>query len=384
MKKIAILTLPLNNNYGGILQNYALQKVLKSLGFDPVTIDRHHEVKLHTKLKLGYFKSLLLYLLKRGGKPRLRAFFMSRRDSNKIRKDIVGFVDRNIKITDRIYSDRLFKNLFFDNEFYGVIVGSDQVWRPKYSPKILTYYLDFLCHDKGFKKIAYAASFGTQDWEYSNEQTERCRELVKQFDGVSVREEGAVSIVSEKFDRQAEFVLDPTLLLDKIEYINLFELKCLPDNGGVYTYILDEADWKAEVVETVCQTLGKPRFNNQPRKKIFDPSSGGLENYKIPSIEGWLKGFFDSEFVITDSYHGTLFSIIFNKPFIVLLNKNRGESRFYSILGQLNLNDRLISEYDNAVIGRLVTTNINYKSVNNKVAALKLKSLSFLKAALFE
>ena len=373
--KIAILTQPLHTNYGGNLQNFALQKVLTDMGHEPVTIDRHHTVKLRTKLKLGYFKNLLMHFLKGTPKPLWKSYFSSKKEQAYLRQDITAFIDAYITKTPRLYSDKAVQAIFKENNFEAVIVGSDQCWRPMYSPNIYTYYLDFLKDNKEIKKLAYAASFGTDQWEYTEEQTARCKKLIQQFDLVTVREKAAVNLVTEKLNKDAEFVLDPTLLLSKEDYIELFVGKNLPDNKGIYTYILDDSDWKTQVVETAKETLGLPQFSNQHNKHT-------VNSEKIPSIESWIKGFADADFVITDSFHGTVFSIIFNKPFLSLVNVSRGASRFESILGEFDLMQRLASDFDQQYIEALIEEAIAYDGVNQKLDALRSHSKEVLKKAL--
>ena len=373
--KIAILTQPLHTNYGGNLQNFALQKVLTDMGHEPVTIDRHHTVKLRTKLKLGYFKNLLMHFLKGTPKPLWKSYFSSKKEQAYLRQDITAFIDAYITKTPRLYSDKAVQAIFKENNFEAVIVGSDQCWRPMYSPNIYTYYLDFLKDNKEIKKLAYAASFGTDEWEYTEEQTARCKKLIQQFDLVTVREKAAVNLVTEKLNKDAEFVLDPTLLLSKEDYIELFVGKNLPDNKGIYTYILDDSDWKTQVVETAKETLGLPQFSNQHNKHT-------VNSEKIPSIESWIKGFADADFVVTDSFHGTVFSIIFNKPFISLVNVSRGASRFESILGEFDLMQRLASDFDQQYIEALIEEAIAYDGVNQKLDALRSHSKEVLNAAL--
>ncbi|WP_111640049.1 polysaccharide pyruvyl transferase family protein [Marinomonas shanghaiensis] len=368
--KIAILTQPLHNNYGGNLQNFALQTTLKKMGHDPVTIDRHLTIKLRTKLKLGYFKNLALYHIKGTAKPLWKNYFISKKKQAYVREDINYFIDQHINKTPRLYSDASVENTFLQNDFDVVIVGSDQVWRPIYSPNIYTYYLDFLQENKKIKKIAYAASFGTEEWEYSQEQTTRCKDLIQQFDLVTVREKSAVQLVAEKLNKKAEFVLDPTLLLSRKDYMQLFNGKGLPENKGIYTYILDSSDLKTQVVEIAKKTLGQALFSYQCDEQNVN---GG----KLLSVEGWVKGFSDANFVITDSFHGCVFSIIFNKPFIVIGNIERGLSRFYSLLNTFNLMDRLVLDDEKAVF-ELVNKEIDWKFVNSLLTKHQRDSIAIL------
>ena len=372
--KVAILTQPLHNNYGGNLQNFALQKVLKDMGHQPVTIDRHFPLSLRARLKLGYFKRLLLYFFGLEEKPGFQSYF-SKKNQALIREEISRFIDAHITKTPRLYSDALVHAVFSKNQFDAVVVGSDQCWRPIYSPNIYSYFLDFLQHEQSIKKIAYAASFGTDEWEFTPEQTERCKQLVQQFDLVTVREKAAVNLVKEKFNKGAQFVLDPTLLLTKDDYEQLLEGQNLPSNKGMYTYILDKSDWKNKFVETAKNILGLEEYSSQ-----HDEKNPGQQ--KIPSIESWLKGFADADFVITDSFHGTVLSIIFNKSFISLENVNRGVSRFESLLGELELTERLIGRFDKQQVEALMEETISYDYVNQKLDALRNKSKNLIKKVL--
>lgn len=368
--RIAILTQPLHNNYGGNLQNYALQKVLKDMGHQPITIDRHRQIPLRAKLKLRYFKMLVLYFFRRGEKPSLKAFFSKKHEAY-IREEISLFIDANICKTPKLYSDAQVHAEFINSKFDAVVVGSDQCWRPIYSPNIYSYFLDFLQQDESIKKIAYAASFGTAEWEFSPEQTERCKQLVQQFDLVTVREKAAVNLVNEKLNKDAHFVLDPTLLLNREDYEQLFKKKNLPNNKGVYIYVLDKASWKSQVIETVKTKLDLKQYSNH-----HDENNAGQQ--KIPSIESWIKGFADADFIITDSFHGTVFSIIFNKPFICLVNISRGASRFESILGELELTERMVGGFDKKKIEALVQETIRYDGVNQKLDTLRAQSKELL------
>lgn len=370
--KIAILTQPLHNNYGGNLQNFALQKLLKDMGHEPVTIDRHHAVKLRTKLKLGYFKNLALHYIKGTTKPLWKSYFSSKKEQEYIRQDIATFIDTYITKTSCLYSDKAIKNAFKENNFDAVIVGSDQCWRPMYSPNIYTYYLDFLKDNNEIKKIAYAASFGTDEWEYTEDQTDRCKELIQQFNLVTVREKAAVNLVAEKLNKGAEFVLDPTLLISKEDYMELFADKGFPGNKGIYTYILDDSDWKTQVVEKAKEVLGLPQFSNQYSKYA-------VSSERIPSIESWIKGFADADFVITDSFHGTVLSIIFNKRFISLVNINRGASRFKSILSVFNLENRLLFDFSEIKITHLTNAEIEWFKVNKTLSRLNGFSYDILR-----
>src|SRR5690606_17689268 len=151
-KKIAILTQPLGHNYGGIIQNYALQKVLKELGQQPITINRvGNKHKSKTRFILSIAKRYIYrYIL---GKN-----ILLKNERLEISKNNIIFINKNINRSPLIDSNKKLSDYFSKNNFNAVIVGSDQTWRPKYSPDIYNFYLDFLEDNPTIKKLAYASS----------------------------------------------------------------------------------------------------------------------------------------------------------------------------------------------------------------------------------
>lgn len=373
--KIAIMTHPLGKNYGGIMQAWALQQVLKNAGHVPVTIDRQASAGPAYRAARSSYRALQKLLGKRKGPINLERHLPT------ILSQTNGFIEQNLKMSEPLNSTANLKAHFERGQYDAVIVGSDQTWRPCYSPNIDNFFLDFI-QGSAIKRIAYASSFGVDEWEFTKEQTLRCAALAKQFDAISMRENSGADLCRSHFGVEATHVLDPTLLLEKSFYEALYKNKDIPERQGLYKYILDQANWKDRVVETVKKELNKKEYCNQPKASLSGFSSSNLADYKMPSVEGWIKGFADAEFVITDSFHGTIFSIIFNKPFISLINPGRGASRFYSILEELFLRDRLVTDFDEDSLKRLLRTKVDWTSVNDSLASSTSKSVDFLRAAL--
>lgn len=375
MKKIAILTqAPLGTNYGNTLQAYALQEVLKKNKYDVTVLDRvKSEIYAITHWNLSQIKNEILNYIDKKNRLTPSVF-------NEIFKDHFQFVNEQINISERLHTDAELKKHFHKNKYDTVIVGSDQTWRPKYSPNIYNYFLDFLENNESIKKIAYASSFGTSEWEFNKEETHRCAELAKKFDAVSVREKSGVDLCYDYLDVKAEWVLDPTLLLTKEDYKAVVNKKNLPKRSGLFSYVLDENDKITKTIEHIADILELEHFINQPKWRRNDKTGKSLEELKYPSVEGWLKAFDDADFIVTNSFHGTVFSIIFNKPFLTIVNTARGASRFKSLLEEFGLENRLIEENDDSFeqIEKIVHIPINYIPVNIKLEQLREKSLSFL------
>lgn len=364
--KIGILTLPLHTNYGGILQAYALQTALERMGYEAVVIDKTNQAKLPLwKMPLSYPKRILKkYAL---GKKNIRIFQEQWFNQTYpiVSKNIQPFIDKYIHyITPNKLSE------LKPDQFNAIVVGSDQIWRPKYYPQIENAYLTF-AKNWNIKRIAYAASFGTDKWEYSPTQTETCKKLAQKFDGISVRESSGINLCKQHLNTSAQHVLDPTMLLDKEDYIRLFEKAKTPKSpGNMLVYVLDETQEKTTLINKVAKEKGLTPFRvNSQIGNLNAP----LEKRIQPSVEQWLRGFYDAEFVVTDSFHACAFSILFGKPFIVYGNENRGLSRFESLLHLFSLKDRLTTDITN-----IPHSDIDWNNVEKQLAHLRTQSQRFL------
>ncbi|RKE04600.1 polysaccharide pyruvyl transferase family protein [Marinifilum flexuosum] len=355
--KIGILTHPLGHNYGGILQNYALQVVLKKMGHDPTTI----RIGKYTILNwlVSMIKIFILKLIGRELQYPLAPWVKLKKE-----KPLTDFVDRNVKCST--------KKLWFEEKevlkynFDALLVGSDQVWRPCYNLHIEDLFLNF-ARNIEIRKIAYAASFGTDEWEFSVDQTKLCKDLIKQFDAVSVREDSGVKLCNSFLNQKAEVVLDPTLLLSKSEYEKICKNVEKYSSPTLAVYILDMTNEKMNFVESFAK-----------KKNLRVKLMNVVEiTHKYDTIETWLSTFRDAEFVITDSFHGTIFSIIFNKDFYSICNLERGASRFESLLSLFGLKSRLLYGLD-----LNNDCSINWIEINEKLEELRDQSNLFLKNSL--
>ena len=371
--KIGILTLPPHANYGGILQTYALQTVLKMMGHDVFLIrdNRCYSLPLW-KTPLSYTKrAIKKYVLRR---PNARIFY--EQDQKVITQHTRSFVEQYI--TSQIDKKDISKQ-YANGKLDAIVVGSDQVWRPKYFyGNIKNAYLAF-AEKWNIKRIAYAVSFGSPEWEYTEQQTKSCKKLVHQFDAVSTREDQGVVLCKQYLNIDAQHVLDPTMLLSKEDYIPLFDSFQLPkDRDKFLVYFLDQSPEKEEIIEYLSRQINrKPFIVNQ----LLKETSFSQHAIILPPVEQWLKGFYESEFVLTDSFHGCVFSILFNKPFIVIGNKNRGMARFHSLLKQFGLEEQLAHSLLD-VKNRQHIFSGNWDHVNSGLLQAREQSNEFLRKAL--
>ena len=385
--KIGIVTLPLHINFGGFLQNYALQQVLKSLGHEPITLNQRPRKKSIGELYSGVMKpnikTFALSILGRNGERKYEHF--QRKELRPILwENSIKFYDRYIIHTPPLNPQKDFKNVCNDYSLNAVIAGSDQVWRPRYVENLWVNYLGFV--PSGVKKLSYAASFGTDAWEYDEKKTKYCKHLIRNYSVVTVREETAILLCREYFDIDAFQTLDPTLLLEKVDYEELYTLEKEPKSAGnLFCYVLDDSPKKKALISKVAKeteltpfqvNIGE-RTNHYSKKYILSH----IEQFKNPPVTKWLRGFGDAEMVIADSFHAVAFSIIFNKPFWVIGNKDRGLARFTSILRMFHLENRLLDE-DAQLETHDWKEPIDWDKVNSIRNLWKTKSISLLENSL--
>lgn len=382
--KIGILTQPLHNNYGGLLQNYALQQVLKGMGHEVETLDHGHEKCLSNLNSTA--KNWLAYILMphRYTCPFKLPYHLSSKEDRVISQNTNYFIKKYIRTSDAIYTKNDFKRLLQKNEYECLVVGSDQCWRPKYNVFLEEMFLSFAVGER-VKRIAYAVSFGTKEWEMSSNQTNVCSELAKLFDLITVREKDGVALCKENLSVDSYHVLDPTMLLNKQDFLNIvIEEKELQSNGNLFYYILDPSSFKKDFINELARKNGLTPFTVMPKiaRENIQKSDirKNMDNCIYPSVTKWLRAFMDSQVNVVDSFHGMVFSIIFNKPFWVLGNKERGMSRFTSLLGEFGLTDRLVSEKDYEEVN--LRKSIDWTKVNEIWQAKKNESIQLLRNAL--
>ena len=395
--KVGILTQPLTNNYGGLLQAYALQTTLERMGHEVVILNRRmpfvpdvaNDAFVPTVIRM--MKNCVKFLMR---KPLIKVYheLLSHQHIVANRLTEIFIVTYHHKSPDFSTTDSLAaycRKQGFDT----YVVGSDQCWRPLYSPCLPNYFLDF-AKDWNVKRLSYAASFGVDHWEYSDDETRLCASLAQKFDAVSVREESGIALCKERLGVDAVHVLDPTMLLDADDYNAMVKdfdpsifyiapehrVKTTLDvtDKKLFCYILNMNEQKKDFIQTVSSAKGLVPVECMPKdfraQEVFEKCP---DDCTFPPVELWLQSFRDSEMVIADSFHGTVFSIIYNKPFWVLGNPDRGMARFQSLLKMFGLEDRLVTPEKLATLD--FDAPIDWSSVNARREELKQKSLAFLK-----
>ena len=362
---IALIIFPIHASHGCILQTYALASTLKQMGHKVTIIDRQWDKPSFVRV-CKHAARVLASKITRG----YEGGFTDASDKKIIMSELQTFVDKHLIDRVILYSNPRYDDL---SKYDAFVVGSDQTWRPKYVSDVTYYYLGFVLKEAKVKRLAYAPSFGTDEWEYSPELTATCKELIERFDAISVREESGVSLCKEHFGIDVKHVLDPTMLLSKEDYLTVCSLE-MHDNNVLSYYMLDNSDSKMAIVNKVCSVL-----NLQNNRINTETENGNAPLYErvAPSIEKWISGFAHSKFIITDSFHATVFAIIFNRPFITIANAGRGLTRFLSLLEMVGLEHRMVFNSED-ITEDLLYEQIDWKSVNDKLKDKRQLSINFL------
>ena len=381
-----IRTLPLSRgNYGGMLQAYALQQALAALGVEADT-DVSYAMPRDTMIRAA--------ILRAKGRVVPRPMRPVEVDDARRRPMVTRFLDRHVSTVSiydpfgRLRPQRL-------EGYDAFITGSDQVWRKRYG-MLASYFFDFLSADDARIRVSYAASFGKHpSHEYTAEDVAVVGGLLERFTAVGVREHEAVDQVSELWGIEATHNVDPVMLLDASRYREIaggpaFESPELARQRGdapahAFTYVLDPREELSRVTAAAAAEASVPEV----RLPLKQPTSVAEYNsspsrFALPHLEDWLRGFIGADYVVTDSFHGTVLSILLHKPFVSLVNQDRGADRFHTLAALPGLADRfldptqLIEGEGAATIGRLVDTEIDWSAVDAAVSKLRADSVEFL------
>ncbi|NLK40400.1 MAG: 4Fe-4S binding protein [Clostridiales bacterium] len=347
---IGLVSNYLADNFGGSLTQYSLYHTLEDMGYSVLMIERPLDAP--SKLKKDMLEKIYLE------KP-YPDYSLATHYPNK---------DAMRELNDKCHT---------------FVVGSDQLFQYSlYNALGRFVSLDWVSDIK--RKIAYAASFGhAHIWGDKSILSEMAYYL-KRFDAFSVREESGIDILKNQFEIDGEVVLDPVFICNPIHFMKLIDksTRKLKDHY-IASYILDPTYDKQLILRKAMEKLSLPIeiFSELAHSNEYVKPLGDLNVVQL-KIEERLQSIANCDFFITDSFHGTCFAIIMNKPFISILNRNRGGSRFESLLSMLGLRDRLIENADDLNGKDYLYSPINYDIVNKTLEIEKEKSIKWLNKAL--
>lgn len=361
--KIGILTFHCAHNYGAVLQCYALQEMLKNMGHKVEVIDYRPEYLLapYRKFSLSRFKrSSLLSIVKACIRESLLLVKRIRRYNA-----FQTFINKRFNLSPTVKDKAI-------PPFYDVyIMGSDQIWNPKITKGFDPVYFGFFNFDKENRKyISYAASMETK--ELDKESKDFIEKALMNFDAVSVREAQLKTLLQPLTGKDIELVLDPTLLAYKKiwdaiairpkinkKYILVYQVRYNVNTIRIARQLAK--DINAEIIE-VTSAL-RICFSNKSR-----------QNVSPEEFLGWIK---NADCVITTSFHGTAFSVIFNRPFYCIKLNDGGDTRSASLLKSIGLENRLIDKSENPAFSP-----IDYSEANKRLEYLQSISTAFLTKAI--
>lgn len=366
--KVATLTFHGAHNYGSVLQAYALSKQLELMG---------NEVEI---INLRPQSQKKMYSLSKPA-PNMVYKFYNRLVNGKRKKrwnEFERFIQNVLPVTKKEYATTWeLSEAEFDYDAY--VCGSDQIWNPVCPDFETAYYLQFLSEESGAKKISYAPSFGRS--EFDEKVEEQIAKWVNNFDAVSVREAKGKQLLVKNTEKEVSVVCDPVVLLDK-KYWD--ELAVDPQINEPYmlVYFLENNHGNKGFVDELSKKLGlKVVVLTEYLRDIIRPY---IKKYDA-SPEEFVGLFKHAEFIYTNSFHGTAFATIFNKPFVTVISPdqentgNNNDSRKIDYLKMVGLEDRLVKD---KLPSRKVLRGCNYDIANEKMRIMRESSFDYLEKAL--
>ncbi len=311
-KKIGIITFHDSRNYGAVLQAYALQKKV-SRYFPETEIIDYQNPTIQKDLKLWNYTGGV-----KGGVKALLAFVF--RAKKKIAFD--SFLKKYIPLSPALSKKTIKK---YSSKYDIVITGSDQVWNTDLTKNDMQYFLTF-CSDKQ-DRIAYAASFGDRKIELSG----AVKKALSEFSLITLREENMLKEVKSTANCPVEITCDPTFLLERPEWVKLCSKRILK-SGYVFLFMIDDSAELRKYAKNFAEKNGLKLVSNKNDLKFFFHSSP----------KDFLSWIFHADYMITNSFHGTVFSILFHKQFVSHLKNNKGipKTRIIRLLDQFKLSHR--------------------------------------------
>lgn len=380
MQKILILSFRNPFNYGAELQVFSLGKKLRMLGYDVevlnlarpnfdvdarpskwLKLSNNDTFKAKWKEKLRFCKRRLFWAVNH------KRSALKKRNSNDFHEQYNCFTRRRFRNFDELYTTK------FDYTHY--IVGSDQVWNFDYPYPLEPYFLSFV---KNGKKIAYAASIGHV--KLPDSQKEYYRQHLQGFDAISMRELQGSAIVSELLSKPVETVLDPTILITPEEWREIFSIEDTPNNA-IVIYLRSYRPYVIQLAKEMARRHGIKKIIYICSEVTYAFKDLEVDYRFDVSAPEFVSLFANASFVITNSFHGTAFAVNLGRHFFTVVNdRMKTSSRFYSLLEQVGLLDRICKE--GTPLESVEDKPISAGDVRAKLDVLRATSIKFLQDAL--
>lgn len=366
---IGIITFSSAHNYGAMLQTYALQTILERMGFEvdiinfrPPIIDNVYNP--FKKRKKSFFD--LKFYKQRAG------LHIKHRYKIKKFKNFEKFMEDNLNITSPYKTFNALKAADLSYDF--LIAGSDQIWNSDLTKSLNPAYFLKFAPEKS-KKIIYGASIGKK--AIDNFEIPLFKHYLKNNDNISVREKASIDSISKCTNKLIETVIDPTLLLKKEDYDLLKNDMGLNNKKYIFVYALEYNEELIKIAEKISKNENLPIIFNRPYKK-FSNQTKSVPHIGPSEFLGLIK---NATYIVTNSYHGFIFSIIYNKKFVAIPN-TKTPARIEELASNLNINNTLVYSSNN--FNSIQNIKIDYKKVEKNINSLKNESLLFLENSLIK
>lgn len=369
MNRVYTLTLTDTKNYGALLQAFALKEYISSLGVECKVINYHNPAMRYSQVK-GWRK--IRSVIWRNTFAGIVSNRTRKSNTDEFKKCYLGHDGDNICLSAELPALNSSADAF--------VVGSDQVWNPTVNANDNSFLLDFTEKEK----IAYAASFGTNC--VSKQYLLENKEQLQRFAAISVREDSGAEMLKETLGLSAEVVLDPVFLLNKEEWTSLLHISgdkpdkyvlcyVMPGDAAVVNRIVELANGIAEEIGCKAIVLGEKDYKHSHDSIIYDHSCGPVE---------FLEYISGAETIVTNSFHGTAFSVIFRKNFFTVMKKETfgRNTRIDTLLGHIGLDYRK-SYVDETIDKMHLTDGIDYTDTEPKLSEYIAHSKEYLSNALF-
>ena len=380
MKKVGLVTCYFKNNYGSLLQAYATQKILDLNNIPNETInisdlkdfsDKKKKYYLSQITNFNFIKTKLgmikLKVLKQLNKELKKNFIIRDKKFDEFKRKF------NLTRTFHTYNDI---TKYSAEKHSDVIVGSDQLWLPV---NIVSDYYTLNWVSDGINKISFATSFGIS--EIPKKYSDLYSKFLKRIENISVRESNAVKLVKDIANREAKLVCDPTLLLTKDEWMEIQTEAPIMSDKYIFCYFLGDNIEHRKFVERLKEQTGYKivSINHCDEYVKYSDEFADVIPYDVGPSE-FVNYIRNAEYVCTDSFHGTVFSLINNTNFFTFerfakKTKMSTNSRIYSLLKIVELEDRLLTGNEDVDV---INKNIDFKLVNKKLEEFRKDSLEWL------
>ncbi len=369
--KAGIITFNSAYNYGAVLQVYAMQEYLKSLGMD-VDVINYRIKEIDNAYKLYNVKRRDPKIIRGINKVKkfVKVNTLERWRLEK-RKNFEEFINNVLNTTKPYKTLKEIQNDFLQYDI--LIAGSDQIWNTELTKGFKpAYFLEF--GNKDARRISYAASLGNDSID--EKYVIFYKRYLENFDFISVREESMKSILGEITDKPITRVIDPTLLLDKEVYDKLKKDTKYKGKDYIYVYFIGKDEKTYEIADQVSRLLEIPIIHNREKglfENEIDSNFHGRPEEFISVIE-------NAKYIVTNSFHTTVFALIYEKHFITIPHAKR-PARMQNLLEIAGLSNHLVE--DVRIMPELKTLKIDYKDVKNRLLEERKGSIEFLKNAIY-